>query len=124
MTATCVQIGFSLRCSAEHYHTIAEGAVSRIAGVPGLLAKWWWLDPEANAAGGVYKFETRKDAEGYVSGPIVTALRAAPFCANVQAKIVDLLEEPTRSTDIALQAARDAQASSPASDAERFAGRV
>lgn len=124
MTATCVQIAFSLRCSAEHYHTIAEGAVSRIAGVPGLLAKWWWLDPEKNAAGGVYKFETRKDAEGYVNGPIVAALRAAPFCANVQVTIVDLLEQPTRSTDTALQAARSAQTSSPAADVERFAGRV
>jgi 2-polyprenyl-3-methyl-5-hydroxy-6-metoxy-1,4-benzoquinol methylase len=127
MTATCVQIEFSLRCSAERYHTIAEEAVSRIGEVPGLRAKWWWIDAvssEASRAGGVYTFENRKAAESYVAGPIVSALRAAPFCEGVQIRLMDLLEEPTRSTDAALLAARSRAAPSPASDTERFAGRV
>ncbi len=42
----------------------------------------------------------------------------------MQVRVLDLLEQPTRSTDAALQAARDAAAASPASDTERFAGRV
>jgi FkbM family methyltransferase len=124
MTATCVQIEFSLRCSEERYHTIAEEAVSRMAQVPGLRAKWWWIDQEANRAGGVYAFDSRPAAESYVAGPIVSALRGAPFCEDVQIRIVNLLEQPTRSTDAALQAARDAAAASPAADTERFAGRV
>ena len=124
MTATCVQIEFSLRCSAARYHTIAEEAVSRVARVPGLRAKWWWVDAEANRAGGMYTFESRQAAESYVAGPIVSALRGAPFCEGVQVRVLDLLEQPTRSTDAALQAARDAAAASPASDTERFAGRV
>ncbi len=124
MTATCVQIEFSLRCSAEHYHTIAEEAVSRIAQVPGLRAKWWWVDAESKRAGGMYSFESREAAESYVAGPIVGGLRKAPFCESVQTRIVDLLEQPTRSTETALQAARDQAAPSPASDTERFAGRV
>ena len=30
MTATCVQIEFTLRCSAERYHAIAEEAAARV----------------------------------------------------------------------------------------------
>jgi len=124
MTKTCVQIEFALRCSAERYHAIAEETASRMGAVPGLQAKWWWLDQQASRAGGVYSFESRQAAEGYVAGPIVAALRSASFCQDVETRIVDLLEQPTRSTDRALEAARGATASSPASDTERFAGRV
>ena len=115
MTKTCVQIEFSLRCSAERYHAIAEEAAARMAEVPGLDAKWWWLDREASRAGGVYAFASRQAAESYVAGPIVTALRGAAFCEDVQTRIMDLLE-PTLS--------RDAARSGPVSDAEQFAGRV
>ena len=59
MTATCVQIEFTLRCSAERYHAIAEEAAARVAQVPGLQSKWWWIDRQAGRAGGVYSFESR-----------------------------------------------------------------
>lgn len=124
MKTTCVQIEFALRCSAERYHAIAEEAAVRIAELPGLRAKWWWLDPEASRAGGVYSFESREAAESYVAGPIVAALRAAPFCEGVQIRILDLLAQPTKTTDTALRAARGEPESSSASDTERFAGRV
>ncbi len=124
MTASCVQIEFALRCSAEHYHAIAEGAVSRVAGVAGLRAKWWWIDDQARRAGGMYSFESREAAEAYVNGPVVAALRHAPFCEDVQTRIVKLLEQPTQNTDAALRAARAGTESSKTSDTERFAGRV
>jgi SAM-dependent methyltransferase len=124
MKESCVQIEFALRCTAERYHAIAEEAVARVAAVPGLRAKWWWLDNEARRAGGVYSFESREAAESYVAGPIVTALRGAPFCEDVKTRIVDLLERPTQRTDAALRAARDATATNSASETERFAGRV
>jgi len=92
MTRACVHIEFTLRCTAERYHAIAEEAASRIAEVPGLRAKWWWIDRQAGRAGGVYSFASRETAESYVTGPIVSALRNAPFCEGVETRITELLE--------------------------------
>lgn len=94
MTKACVHIEFALRCSAERYRAIAEEVAPRMAQVTGLEAKWWWLDPDAGRAGGVYRFESRQTAEQYVAGPIVSALREASFCEAVQARVVELLEPP------------------------------
>ena len=114
MTTTCVQIEFALRCSAQHYHAIAVEAASRVAQVPGLQSKTWWLDREAGRAGGVYVFESRQAADSYLAGPIVSALREAPFCEGVQTRVTELLEEPTRLTDAAALAARGSAAPSTA----------
>jgi hypothetical protein len=108
MTATCVQIEFSLRCSAQGYHSITEGCDAKMAKVPGLAAKWWWLDSQLGRAGGVYWFESRQAAENYVGGPFIAELRQAPFCEDVRARISELLEPLTRATDAALAAARAA----------------
>jgi len=136
MTTTCVQIEFALRCSAQRYHAIAEEAALRVAEVPGLRAKWWWIDAQAGRAGGVYSFESRADAESYLTGPIVAALRDAPFCEGVQSRITDVLEQPTSRTDVtALRAMRESaapstesatpgEAAAPEAATERFAGRV
>jgi 2-polyprenyl-3-methyl-5-hydroxy-6-metoxy-1,4-benzoquinol methylase len=129
MTAACLQIEFALRIPAQRYHAIAEELAPRIAAVPGLRSKWWWIDPEAARAGGVYLFENRPAAERYLEGPIVAALREAPFCEAVQTRITELLEQPTRSTEAALRAAHAASTEpaedpGPEADVERFAGRV
>lgn len=97
MTKALVQIEFALRCSADRYHAIAEEAAPRMATVPGLHAKWWWIDAPAGRAGGVYTFESRQAAERYLAGPIVSRLREAPFCENVQTRVMDLLEPGPRS---------------------------
>jgi 2-polyprenyl-3-methyl-5-hydroxy-6-metoxy-1,4-benzoquinol methylase len=130
MTATCVQIEFALRCSAQNYHAIAEEAASRMQEVPGLQSKWWWVDGQKGRAGGVYWFESRQAAESYVGGPIVSALREASFCEAAQIRMMDLLEQPTRGTDEVLRAARGSTASTASAAAsdgtavERFAQRV
>jgi hypothetical protein len=92
MTAVCVQIEFALRCSVQRYHAIAEEAAPRMAGVPGLEAKWWWLDAQAGRAGGVYRFESLRAAEQYLAGPIVSGLREAWFCEGVQTRVMELFE--------------------------------
>jgi 2-polyprenyl-3-methyl-5-hydroxy-6-metoxy-1,4-benzoquinol methylase len=92
MTKVLVQIEFALRCSAERYRAIADEAAPRMAQVPGLKAKWWWIDPQAGRAGGVYTFESLEAAEQYLAGPIVSALREAPFCEGLQTRLMDVLE--------------------------------
>lgn len=132
MTATCVQIEFTLRCTAEHYHGIAQETAARVAEVPGLQSKWWWIDRQAGRAGGVYSFESREAAESYLAGPIVSALRVASFCEGVQTRVLELLEQPTRITEAALQAAARSSAAAGTAPAaadevaatERFAQRV
>jgi len=103
MKSVCVQIEFTLRCTAQRYHAIVEEAAARIAQVPGLQSKWWWLDRQAGRAGGVYSFDSRQAAESYLVGPIVSALREAPFCEAVQARIADLLlvTEPEGAVSVA-----------------------
>jgi 2-polyprenyl-3-methyl-5-hydroxy-6-metoxy-1,4-benzoquinol methylase len=135
MTATCVQIEFILRCSAQRYHAIAEEAAARMAEVPGLRSKWWWIDRQAGRAGGVYAFESRQAADRYLAGPIVAALREASFCEAVQTRVTELLEQPTQRLHAQLQAAGGSLTSSTAPDPapapapeatamERFAQRV
>ncbi|HWA73812.1 MAG TPA: YdhR family protein [Polyangiaceae bacterium] len=117
MTAACVQIEFVLRCTAQRYHAIAEESAARMAEVPGLRSKWWWIDAQAGRAGGVYSFESRQAAESYLAGPIVSALREASFCEGVQTRLVELLE-PARSTEPSTERTPEAAAT------EQFAQRV
>ncbi len=128
MTRVCVQIEFALRCSVQRYHAIARESASRMAEVPGLQSKWWWLDEQAGRAGGVYSFESREAAEGYLAGPVISALRDAWFCERVESRITEILAEPTRRTEAALGAARgaapDGERVPDASATERFAQRV
>lgn len=114
MTKACVQIEFALRCSAQRYQTIAEEAAPRMAQVPGLEAKWWWIDASAARAGGVYTFESLQTAEQYLAGSIVSALREAWFCEGVQTRVMELLE-PAPSTP---------QSAGEMAATERFAQRV
>jgi SAM-dependent methyltransferase len=123
MTNTCVQIEFGLRCSAQHYHAIAEEAAVRLASVPGLRSKWWWLDRQTGRAGGVYSFESREAAESYLTGPIVSALREASFSEDVQIRVADLLFETAASSDGAGQPASNERALA-SDETERFAQRV
>jgi SAM-dependent methyltransferase len=123
MTKTCVQIDFALRCSQERYHAIAEEAALRVAEVPGLLSKWWWLDRQAGRAGGVYSFESREAAESYVRGPIVSALREAPFCEGVETRVSELLFETTPNAH-AVRGEPQADRTTEAAATEHFAERV
>jgi 2-polyprenyl-3-methyl-5-hydroxy-6-metoxy-1,4-benzoquinol methylase len=119
MTAACVHIEFALRCSAQRYHAIAEEAASRMAEVPGLRAKWWWIDRQAGRAGGVYSFASRETAENYLTGPIVTALRNAAFCEAVETRIMELLEpDGNRAAPVLTERASEVAAT------QRFAERV
>src|SRR3954471_9414086 len=119
MTAACVHIEFTLRCTAQRYHAIAEEAASRMAEVPGLRAKWWWIDRQAGRAGGVYSFASRETAESYLTGPIVSALRTAPFCEGVETRIMELLEPDGRQAVSELS-----ERASDAAATQRFAERV
>src|SRR6185436_4427055 len=89
------------------YHAIAEEAAPRMAQVPGLEAKWWWVDAKAARAGGVYTFESVEAADQYLAGPIVSGLREAWFCEGVQTRVTDLLEpRPAAATSTELFAQR------------------
>jgi len=124
MTTTCVQIEFTLRCSAQSYHAIAQEGASRMAQVPGLRSKWWWIDRQAGRAGGVYSFESRQAAESYVAGPIVSALRQASFCEAVQTRLTDLLELEAKPGSSSPQSDASTERGPEADGTERFAQRV
>ncbi len=51
-----------------------------------------WLDGEANNVGGIYLFETRAEAEAYLAGPIVAAMKANPNVADLRFTLSDVRE--------------------------------
>jgi hypothetical protein len=73
-------------------------AAQPIADVPGLVWKIWLMNEKESEAGGIYLFETRKDAETYASGPIVAGLKASPVVSDISAKFFDVLEEQSAVT--------------------------
>ena len=52
-----------------------------------------WLDGDADRrAGGIYLFDTRANAEAYLAGPIVAAMKANPNVADLRFTLSDVRE--------------------------------
>jgi len=78
--------------SAEEWakrYTDATG--QKFLSVDGLVWKIW-LDGEANNVGGMYLFASRAQAETYLAGPIVAAMKANPNVADLTFRLSDVRE--------------------------------
>ena len=58
-----------------------------------------WLDGEANNVGGLYLFDTRANAEAYLAGPIVAAMKANPNVADLRFTLSDVRERMSAITN-------------------------
>ncbi|HEV8448054.1 MAG TPA: YdhR family protein [Gemmatimonadaceae bacterium] len=90
-----LQINFTLSVPVEEYEHATEAASHAISGVSGLRWKIWIANAETHEAGGIYCFESRESADAYLNGPIVAALKSAPFAHDVSVKHFDYLENAT-----------------------------
>jgi hypothetical protein len=78
--------------SAEEWarrYTDATG--EKFLSVDGLVWKIW-LDGEGSNVGGIYLFASRAQAEAYLAGPIVAAMKANPNVADLRFTLSDVRE--------------------------------
>jgi hypothetical protein len=83
---------------AEWEARYTDERAAQFLAVPGLHWKVW-LDGDAERlAGGIYLFESRPEAEAYVSGPIVARLKSNPELSEVSIRIFDVRERMSEIT--------------------------
>src|SRR5262245_42324141 len=95
MSSTLVQINFKLTIPVPDYEAAVTDRAPDIASVAGLQWKIWIANAEEGEAGGFYLFNSEAAARAYVNGPVVAALRAAPFVRDVTVKQFSYLEDAT-----------------------------
>ncbi len=69
-----------------------------IANVKGIIWKVWIVNEAEKIAGGIYLFEDEVSAEAYLNGPIIAAMKNMPVISNFEAKIFDIIPDPTKIT--------------------------
>ena len=75
-----------------------EAVVPLIDARPGFLSKLWLGSDETGEFAGVYRFETKEDAEAYVRSDIIDMLNSLPTLdGELTCKIYDLYREQTAS---------------------------
>lgn len=104
--ATIVQINYVNDISEEEVAARTNlDSARKIADQAGLQWKVWIRNPETRESGGIYLFDSREEAEAYVNGPIITALRASAAPVEVSVKYFDVREEPSAITRAPLSVA-------------------
>lgn len=71
--------------------------------IPGLGAKLWIADRERGVYGGVYLFRDAGSARAYRRSALFQGIAETPGLMGVESHTFDVLEEPTRATQPALE---------------------
>jgi hypothetical protein len=90
-----LQLNFALTIPVDEYERMVTPVAHAIAAVDGLRWKVWIVNAAEAEAGGFYHFDSEAAAEAYIAGPIIAALRAAPFQRNLTVKRFGYLAGPT-----------------------------
>jgi heme-degrading monooxygenase HmoA len=77
----------------EQFHEACRADAPTFATLPGLLAKMWLRDPEANTYGGVYLWADQDAYERYVKGEIFSAIKADRNLKNVESRVFGVFED-------------------------------
>lgn len=93
-----VQINFEFTVRPSEYQAVCDQIATALAEVPGLKWKAWLINEQRREAGGIYLFEHGAAAARYLSGPIVAAMKNKPGIQDVQIKLFDILEGPSKLT--------------------------
>jgi hypothetical protein len=83
---------------AVEYQHHAVAVAPSISAWPGLLAKAWIADHDANTYGGVYLFADRGAADLSRDTEVYRAMTTNPAFADVAVREFDVLDEPTAIT--------------------------
>jgi hypothetical protein len=98
MPGYMLQLNFTLTIPADDYERMVTPVAHAVAAVDGLRWKIWIVNAAESQAGGFYHFESEAAADAYLAGPIISALRAAPFARDLTVKRYGYLAGPTTIT--------------------------
>src|SRR5450432_2800511 len=98
MPNTILQINYQFTSSPAEHRALVTPAADPIAATPGLVWKVWLINETDHEAGGIYLFESRDAAQGYLNSPIITGFAAHPSIRAVSAKLFDTNESLSRIT--------------------------
>ena len=91
--------------TAGEYHDRAVGLAPAFTAWPGLLAKVWIADGDAETYGGIYLFADRASADRSRDTDVYRLMAANPAFADLSVREFDVLDEPTAITTSSFAAA-------------------
>ena len=106
MSKTILQINYKINSSHADFTALVTPMAEPIASSPGLLWKIWLINEAEHEAGGIYLFESREAAQGFVDAPAVKAFAAHPMISALNAKFFEpdeVLSKVTRGPLAAVQ---------------------
>jgi hypothetical protein len=80
------------------YRAHAEQTAPAFAALPGLRAKTWLANHQANTYGGIYTWEDVTAMRAYLDGKIFQGLQANPHLIDVAVRDFPVLAGPTKVT--------------------------
>ena len=89
--------------SLEEVAGAFEPMVPLFADLPGMLAKCWIANEEANTYGAVYFWRDEEALDNFRSSELWAGVRANPLIANMSEKVFDCIEQFTKETQPVLQ---------------------
>ena len=92
-------VSFHLKdLSEEDYRALGAQLAPAYAELPGLRAKIWLADPEANTYGGVYLWQDAGSMRRYMESELLRSVLASPHIVDVDSRHFDVYEDLTRIT--------------------------
>ena len=80
------------------YQAHAEQNAPVFAALPGLRAKIWLANHQANTSGGIYTWDDVAAMRAYQGGKIFQGLPANPYMIDVTVRDFSVLTRPTKAT--------------------------
>jgi len=99
-----LQINFKLKVAGYSKAQVAQvqqsflESAKAIANVKGLIWKVWIMNEAEHSAGGIYLFKDDASVQAYLKGEIVAGAKSNPAVSDFEAKVFDILPEPTKIT--------------------------
>ncbi len=93
-----LQINYKYNRTRPEQEKASLQSAQTIANVKGIIWKIWIVNEAKKVAGGIYLFEDEASVEAYLKGPIIAAMKNMPVISDFEAKIFDIIPEPTKIT--------------------------
>jgi len=87
MSKTILQVNYGFTSSLSDHKELVTPLAEPISAVPGLVWKVWLMNEVDKEAGGIYLFESRDSAEGFMSSQAIADFAAQPSITNINAKM-------------------------------------
>lgn len=93
-------VNFNLKnLGHDAYADFSTAIAPQFAKVPGLIAKTWLSDRDANTYGGVYLWATEAAMRDFAGSELFESVATNPSLANLTSRDFSVLETPSRVTN-------------------------